>query len=178
VSVATSITQRGLNCLRAYVIASHRISRPSASVLMISIVCPDMLLTMSPGRVARPLGMFSQAGITATTLTGASSSAIADIAPSTLPAPDMSYFISSILGGGFSEMPPVSNVTPLPQSATGASFAGPLRYSMAMTRGGSSAPCVTESRAPMPSLRISRSPSTLTLSLRCRPASLRAVSAR
>ncbi len=89
---------------------------------MISIVWPDMLVTMSPGRVAFPPGMFSQAGKTPTTLHSGSSSAIAAIAPSTPPAPHMSNFISSIFGGGFSEMPPVSNVTPLPQIAIGATF--------------------------------------------------------
>ena len=85
------------------------------------MVWPDMLLTMSPGLVARPLGMFSHAGTTPTRLIGSSSVATALNVPSTLAAPLMSNFISSIAGGGFSEMPPVSNVTPLPTSAVGAS---------------------------------------------------------
>ena len=41
--------------------------------------------------------------------------------PSTLAAPHMSNFISSISAAGLIEMPPVSNVTPLPTSATGGS---------------------------------------------------------
>ena len=42
--------------------------------------------------------------------------------PSTLAAPPMSNFISSISGAGFMEMPPVSKVMPLPTSTVGASF--------------------------------------------------------
>jgi hypothetical protein len=37
----------------------------------------------------------------------------------------MSNFISSISGDGLSEMPPVSNVMPLPTSTTGFAFFGP-----------------------------------------------------
>jgi hypothetical protein len=40
--------------------------------------------------------------------------------PSTLAAPPMSYFISSISAAGLSEMPPLSKVMPLPTSTTGA----------------------------------------------------------
>ena len=83
------------------------------------MVCPDMLVTMSPGLIAWPPGMFSQLGMTPTTLIGGFISASALIVPSTLPAPDMSYFISSISAAGLSEMPPVSNVMPLPTSTTG-----------------------------------------------------------
>ena len=46
-------------------------------MLRISIVCPDMLVTTSPGFVARPDGMFSQAATRPITLTFAFSSAIA-----------------------------------------------------------------------------------------------------
>ena len=82
---------------------------------------------MSPGRVARPPGMFSQVGITPITFTGAFMPASARIAPSTDPAPDMSNFISSISPAGLSEMPPVSKVMPLPTSASGLlPFAAPL----------------------------------------------------
>jgi len=45
----------------------------------------------------------------------------------TLAAPHMSYFISSISAPGFSEMPPVSKVMPLPTSTMGLSFARPPR---------------------------------------------------
>ena len=59
-----------------------------------------MVVTTSPGRVASPPGMFSQVGTTPTTLTGARMPASARIVPSTLPAPDMSNFISSISARG------------------------------------------------------------------------------
>ena len=91
-----------------------------------------MLFTMSPGLVAWPLGMFSHAGTTPTTFTGRSIVATALNVPSTLAAPLMSNFISSIAGGGFNEMPPVSNVTPLPTSAVGASPRVPPLYSRTM----------------------------------------------
>ena len=51
--------------------------------------------------------------------------ATACITPSTVPAPHMSYFISSISAAGLSEMPPVSKVMPLPTSTTGACLAAP-----------------------------------------------------
>ena len=66
--------------------------------------------------------MFSQVGTMPTTLTASPISATARRVPSTLPAPDMSYFISSISAAGLSEMPPVSKVMPLPTSTTGLCF--------------------------------------------------------
>ena len=81
---------------RAYQSASARMSRPSASVLEISIVFPLSAVTMSPGRNAWPLGRFSQEGTTARIRTGSSSSAIAPIAARTAPPPPMSDFISSM----------------------------------------------------------------------------------
>ena len=89
------------------------------------MVWPDMLVTMSPGRVALPPGMFSVVGIKPMTFSGSFICAAARRVPNTLPAPDMSYFISSISAAGFSEMPPVSNVMPLPMSTTGFCFFGP-----------------------------------------------------
>ena len=89
------------------------------------MVWPDMLVTMSPGRVALPPGMFSVAGITPTTFSGSFIAATALSVPKTLPAPDMSYFISSISAAGFSEMPPVSKVTPFPTRTTGFCLFGP-----------------------------------------------------
>jgi hypothetical protein len=80
------------------------------------MVWPDRLVTMSPGRLARPPGMFSTAGIRPVTFSGNFSSAQARSVPSTLAAPHMSYFISSMPSPGLSEMPPVSKVTPLPTS--------------------------------------------------------------
>ncbi len=68
---------------------------------------------MSPGLVALPLGRFSQAGITPTTFSLRFISAMACIVPSTLAAPLMSYFISSISAPGLSEMPPRVEGDPL-----------------------------------------------------------------
>ena len=62
----------------------------------------------------------------------------------------MSYFMSSMFCAGLIEMPPVSKVTPLPTSTTGAPSA-PL-YSSAMKRGSSALPCATASSAPIFSL--------------------------
>ncbi len=57
-----------------------------------------------------------------TTLSGSFISAMACRVPSTLAAPHMSNFISSISAPGLSEMPPVSKVMPLPTSTTGFAF--------------------------------------------------------
>src|SRR4026207_1450636 len=118
VRVATSSTTAGLK-RRAYWSASQRISRPSASVLTTSIVRPDMLRTMSPGLVACPLGMFSQAGTLPARVGGSPMIAAALIAPKTLAAPVMSNFISSMPGGCLRDMPPLSEVTPLPPGHLG-----------------------------------------------------------
>ena len=125
VSVAMS-TSRSAPWATACARQSASTSRPSASVLMISIVTPLDAVTTSPGRIARPEGMFSVAPTTATTRTGSSSRAIASTAPSTAAPPDMSNFISNILFAGLIEMPPVSNVTALPTSpSTGPVASGP-----------------------------------------------------
>ena len=79
-----------------------------------------MLVTTSPGLMALPLGMLSQVGTMQTTLTSALSEAMVASVPSTLAAPHMSNFISSISAPGLSEMPPVSKVMPLPTRTTGA----------------------------------------------------------
>ena len=52
-----------------YVRASQRTSLPSASVLRISMVCPDIDVTTSPGLVARAEGIFSAQARRPTTLT-------------------------------------------------------------------------------------------------------------
>ena len=121
VSVAMS-TSRSAPWLTACVRQSASTSRPSASVLMISIVVPLAAVTTSPGLTAVPDGMFSVAPTTATTRTGSRSSAIASIAPSTAAPPDMSNFMSDILLAPLIEIPPESNVTALPTSPS----TGPL----------------------------------------------------
>ena len=83
-------------------------------MLFTSTVLPLYWVITSPGLIAVPEGMFSVEGTTAIRLTGRPSSAIAADASITAAAADMSYFISCIPAPGFSEMPPVSKVTPLP----------------------------------------------------------------
>ena len=115
-----------------------------------------MVVTMSPGRVALPSGMFSQVGISAIAFSGARMPASARIVPSTLPAPDMSYFISSISGPGLSEIPPVSKVMPLPTYTIGFCFFGPPMYLRTISFGGWREPRETARSAPMPSFSMSR----------------------
>ena len=85
------------------------------------MVCPASELTTSPGLMASPEGMFSVDGMTATTFIFGFSSPRDLNTPSTVAAPPMSYFISSMPAPGLSEIPPVSKVTPLPTRAIGAS---------------------------------------------------------
>ena len=122
------------------------------------MVWPLMLVTTSPGLTARPLGMFSQAGIRPTTLTAGLSSASAAKVPSTLAAPPMSNFISSISAAGLIEMPPVSKVTPLPTSTTGATDLCAPWYFSTMKRSGCSEPWDTAMKAPMPKASTSAGP--------------------
>ncbi|MNN13676.1 hypothetical protein D3C81_1267150 [compost metagenome] len=91
-------------------------------MLRISTVCPLMVVTMSPGRVALPLGMFSAQARIHTRLIGSFSSSTARRVPNTLAAPHMSYFISSMPAPGLRLMPPVSKVMPLPTSTNGLSL--------------------------------------------------------
>ena len=132
---------------------------------------------MSPGRVAAPSGMFSQVGTRPTTLSGNFISAMAFIVPSTLPAPLMSYFISSMSGAGLMEIPPVSKVMPLPTRTAGLSPFLPPLCSRIINFGGLRLPLETDRNDPMPSFSMSFCSSTSTL----RPwvlAILRAASAR
>ncbi len=79
---------------------------------------PPRIVITSEGRVAVPEGMFSARASHPVTRTGSPSRATATTVPSTAAAPDMSLFMSSMPAGGLSEMPPVSNVIPLPTRAT------------------------------------------------------------
>ena len=119
VSVARSTMNFGLNFFATYQSTSASTSRPSASVLMISMVWPDIEVTISPGRCALPSGMFSTRPMAPTALTFALRAASACISPTTQAAPPMSPFMSSMLPAGLMEMPPVSKQTPLPTKATG-----------------------------------------------------------
>ena len=133
---------------------------------------------MSPGRVAVPLGMFSVAGMQATTLPGSSSSAIAAIVSSTAAPPDMSIFISSILAEGLMEIPPVSKVTALPTSPIVSPPAPPPEYRRLISCGSCALPCETAIRPPMPRSAIWSRPSTSTSTESWAPAISRARSAR
>ena len=84
------------------------------------MVWPLMLVTTSPGLTALCEGMFSQLGISPITLTLGCCIESALNTPSTLAAPHMSNFISSISPAGLMEMPPVSNVMPFPTKTAGA----------------------------------------------------------
>ena len=61
--------------------------------------------------------MFSTHGAKPVTAIAGFNCASARIAPITVAAPAMSYFIFSMPSAGLMEMPPLSNVTPLPTSA-------------------------------------------------------------
>ena len=149
VRVAMSTIQLGFSCWTK-VSASHSTSRPSASVFRISMVWPDMLVTTSPGLVARPEGMFSAQATTATMFRGKSNCVTACITPMTVAAPPMSYFISSMPAPGFRLIPPVSKVMPLPTKAIGAS-SPPLLKRMTASWLSWSEPCPTDSRLFIPS---------------------------
>ncbi len=127
-------------------------TRPSASVLLISIVLPFIARTMSPGLAARPLSMFSTAATTPTTRTCGRSAGSAPIAAITAAPPAMSDFIhcrSAVL----MLIPPLSKHTPLPTRAT-VFLARGGAYSSEMSRGGLALPPPTARIAPMPSASI------------------------
>ena len=127
-------------------------SRPSASVLITSTVLPDALFSTSPGLMARPPGMFSAIGITPMTRIGAFSSASARMAHATAAPPAMSSFMRSMSAAGLMEMPPVSNVMPLPTSpSTGDARRAGGSYRIDTRRGGSALPRPTPRSMPMPS---------------------------
>ena len=162
VSVAISTTALGSK-RSAYVSASHKIKRPSASVFSTSMVRPDMLVRISPGLIAPASGMFSHVAIKPTALMPKSSSPMALKVPNTLAAPHISYFISSISAPGLSEIPPVSKVIPLPTNTVGFCDFLPFKCCKTIKRGGSTLPCATPKNEPMPNFSISFCPKTSTL---------------
>mmetsp|Transcript_25948 Transcript_25948/g.86971 ORF Transcript_25948/g.86971 Transcript_25948/m.86971 type:complete len:200 (+) Transcript_25948:419-1018(+) len=104
VSVATStmassgVAPSAVPRRSAYTRASARVSRPSASVLITSMVLSLDAVRMSPGRMARSLTMFSQAATRKCASTPAGwRRPTARAAPRTAPAPPMSNFIFSIM---------------------------------------------------------------------------------
>ena len=100
VSVAKS-TIRSAPSSTACARQSASTSRPSASVLMISIVVPVLARTMSPGLSACPHGMFSVAPIDRDARAPAAPAGRSRrVASSTAAPPDMSNFISLIFVAG------------------------------------------------------------------------------
>ena len=73
------------------------------------------------------------------------------IVPSTAAAPHMSMCISSIEPVGLRFKPPLSNVRPLPISATSSLPSLPPRYSSTSSRGSQRAPCPTAASIRRPS---------------------------
>ena len=112
----------GLNLSCVYQRRSLRTNRPSASVLITSIVSPFIDLTISPGLCAVLDGIFSTKPTKPTTLALAFRLAKDSIVPATTPAPPISIVISSMPPAGLSEIPPVSKTTPLPTRAKGLVF--------------------------------------------------------
>ena len=156
------MTPAGLNRSCAYQSTSQSTKRPSASVLMISTVSPFMDFTTSPGRIAVPEGMFSASPTSPTTLAFALRNASARMVPATTPAPPMSMVMSSMPAAGFSEIPPVSNTTPLPTSASGAASLSPPFHFITTTLEGLADPWPTHRSVRMPSFSNSASSSTST----------------
>ena len=76
------------------------------------MVCPSIAFTTSPGFKAHAEGMFSQSGARTTMFIGSCKADAADTTDTTHAAPPMSALILSMLADGFSDIPPVSNVTP------------------------------------------------------------------
>jgi hypothetical protein len=122
---------------------------------MISMVWPDIEVTISPGRWALPSGMFSTRPMMPTTLTLALRAASACIRPVTQAAPPMSPFMSSMPPAGLIEMPPVSKTDALADEGDGLSFGLPPFQRMIASGSGRTEPCATPSSAPMPSFFIS-----------------------
>ena len=89
----------------------------------------------------------------------------------------MSYFISSMAGPGFSEIPPESKVTPLPTSTMGFDLP-PFLYCMTISLAGSLVPAVTDSSECIPSRFMSDSLMMRVVSLPLPFASFCAVRAR
>ncbi len=162
-----------------YQSASARTSRPSASVLTISIVCPDIEVMMSPGRMASPSGMFSTRPITPTTLSFALRAASACMSPTTQAAPPMSPFMSSMPAEGLIEMPPESKQTPFPTTARGFARFDRDPFQRIVTRRLSRAdPRPTASSAFIPSLPIAFSSSVSTMTPSFSSALARAANSR
>ena len=121
-------------------------------MLITSIVLPFIARSTSPGRMAVPEGMFSAVGMSAVTFMRGLSLPTAHIVAIIAAPPDMSPFIASIPAAGLIEMPPESNVIPLPIRAIPLSALLPPRYLRMMKRGGFVEPEPTPRTPPIPNL--------------------------
>ena len=128
VKVAASTSIAGCS-VQASASASHRMSRPSASVLPISTVMPFLVLTISSGRIALPLTAFSTSGNSTRNRTGNPPCMSACASPSMIAAPPMSFFIIFMPEAGFRSSPPESKHTPLPTNVTFGARSSPQRIS-------------------------------------------------
>ena len=172
VRVATSSTQSGSSSM-ARARASAMTRRPSASVLVTSTVVPSRIVTISLGRWASAVGMFSARASQASTRTPSSRRAAASTAPRTVAAPAMSDFISGMEAEGLRDRPPESKVIPLPISAMRcAGFSG--TQETRTRKGGCTEPWPTPTMPPNPCSRRSAS-SRMSMS---RPASSATARAR
>ena len=108
--------------------------------------------------------MFSAIGTVAVTATGSSSVAASTVVAITAAAPPMSDVMWSMFAAGLIEMPPVSNVMPLPTSATFARGDGPPAQRSRTSRGLRDEPCPTPSTPPNPPSASAASSSTSTSS--------------
>ena len=113
-------------------------TRPSASVLVTSVVRPPYWRTTSPGRRALPPTAFSAAATRPVTLTGQPTAARAPMTASTTAPPVMSRFMLTIASAGLMDSPPVSKVIPLPTRTRWAALRAPFDgvYSSWISRGG------------------------------------------
>src|SRR5699024_3474524 len=113
VNVAQSIIDVTPSCF-AYVMQSPNTRRPSASVDIISTVCPFIIVMTSPGLYADPEGIFSTHPTTRRIFALGRNRPIASSTPIIVADPPMSFFNISRPDFDFNDMPPVSNVTPFP----------------------------------------------------------------
>ena len=163
VSVARSTMNFGLNFLATYQSTSASTRRPSASVLMISMVWPDIEVTMSPGRCALPSGMFSTRPMAPTALTLALRAASACISPTTQAAP--AHVALHVLHAGGALDRDAAGVEANALADEGDRLLALLAAVPAHDHGAAraaSSPAPTPSSAPMPSLVIALTSSTST----------------
>ena len=149
--------------------ASASTRRPSASVFRISMVLPPYCVMTSPGRYALPPGMFSAIGTVAVTGVETPKRAARTTVAITAAAPPISEIMFSMLAPGFSEIPPVSKVMPLPTSPSDFSADSSPFQIRRTRRGPREDPPPTALRPPKPPAHRASSSSTSTSSPASRP---------